>query len=58
MEKTEDEFKMGGKSLLITAKVDGFAAAVSAILPRKPCIRSVNSHLNSWHRLWPKVEKS
>ena len=24
MEKTEDEFKMGGKSLLITAKVDGF----------------------------------
>lgn len=24
MEKTEDEFKMAGKSLLITAKVDGF----------------------------------
>lgn len=24
MEKTEDEFKMKGKSLLITAKVDGF----------------------------------
>ena len=37
MEKTEDEFKMGGKSLLITAKVDGFRRfeRVSHALERK-----------------------
>ena len=57
MEKTEDEFKMGGKSLLIKAKVNGFRRGGIAHSDKKPCIRSVNSHLNSWDRLWPKAAK-